>query len=151
MHKMADKEHAPHNAGGQFRASKPIPIESVAVFLNREKPPLEFALEPILSKGGAIMVWGPTGIGKSRYGLALSFAIASGHSFLKYTAPNALRVLHIFAEMTEQEAEKMILETIQTGFTKSESLFLMHHKNVTHAGLRGIPKFGAYDWWDTTC
>ena len=107
---------------------KAPPIETVSDFLNRAKPPMEMALDPILTRGGSAMVWGPTGIGKSRYGLGISFAIASGGSFLRYTAPEPLKVLHIAAEMTEQEFEKMVKETIAAGYALTENLSFTHHK-----------------------
>ena len=60
------------------------------------------------------MIWGPTGIGKSRFGTAISFAIATEGQFLKYQPPKALRVLYIAAEMTEAELEQVIKDTIKT-------------------------------------
>ena len=60
-------------------------------------------------------------------------------------------MLHIAAEMTEQEFEKMVKETIATGYTSTENLSFTHHRNVIYKSRRGIPRFEVCDWWDEAC
>jgi hypothetical protein len=64
--------------------------------------PQPFVLEPILARGSAALLYGPTGVGKSFAALGLALAAASGGSFLGWTAPRPYNVLYLDGEMSPE-------------------------------------------------
>jgi RecA-family ATPase len=56
-------------------------------------------LGPILPEKGLAMLYAARGTGKTLVALGIAFAVASGRTFLKWTAPKARRVLLIDGEM----------------------------------------------------
>jgi hypothetical protein len=59
----------------------------------------EMILGPILPEKGLAMLYAGRGTGKTLVALGIAFAVASGRTFLKWTAPKARRVLLIDGEM----------------------------------------------------
>jgi len=68
-------------------------------FLTAQTLPREFVLDPILPLQGVAMIHAKRGVGKTYCALAMSVAVASGSSLLKWKAPKARRVLYIDGEM----------------------------------------------------
>lgn len=68
-------------------------------FLAKEFPPREMLLAPILPQKSISMLFGPRGLGKTFMGLGIALAVASGGTFLRWTAPRAAKVLYIDGEM----------------------------------------------------
>ncbi|HLG45428.1 MAG TPA: AAA family ATPase [Reyranella sp.] len=64
--------------------------------------PQPFVLEPILARGSAALLYGPTGVGKSFAALGLALAAAGGGSFLGWTAPRPYNVLYLDGEMSPE-------------------------------------------------
>jgi DNA-binding CsgD family transcriptional regulator len=89
----------------QRRAKPPEQIDGnvIAVgihdFLAIEFPPREYLLSPIIPRQGLIMIHGPRGLGKTQMSLNIAHAIASGGSFLRWSAPSPNGVLFIDGEM----------------------------------------------------
>ena len=67
--------------------------------LSREFPPKEAFLAPWLRRQDLAMVYAKRGVGKTHFCLALAYAVASGGTFLGWTAPQPRRVLYIDGEM----------------------------------------------------
>ena len=68
-------------------------------FLNLDIPPREMLLDPILPERSLAMLYAPRGIGKSWLGLSIGLAVASGSALLRWSAPQAKRVLYVDGEM----------------------------------------------------
>lgn len=73
---------------------------TIQEMLQREFPPRDYILQPILPTQGLAMIYAMRGIGKTHFALSLAYAVATGGSFLKFKAPQARRVLLIDGEMT---------------------------------------------------
>jgi len=67
--------------------------------------PREFVLEPWLPVKGTAMVSGLTGLGKTYFGLACAYAIASGGEVLGWKAPKARKVLYVDGEMNQADIQ----------------------------------------------
>ena len=67
--------------------------------LGTDLPPRETILAPWLPTKGLAMIYGPRGIGKTHLTLGCAYAVASGGSFLRWSAPSPRRVLVIDGEM----------------------------------------------------
>lgn len=74
-------------------------VLSVAELLATEFPRREMILAPWLPSKGLAMIYGPRGIGKTHLTLGCAYAIASGGTFLRWTAPQPRKVLVIDGEM----------------------------------------------------
>ena len=61
--------------------------------------PREYVLAPILPERGLAMLYAGRGVGKTRVGMGLSYAVASGGAFLRWKAPKPRRVLYVDGEM----------------------------------------------------
>jgi putative DNA primase/helicase len=73
---------------------------NIREMLEREFPPRDYVLQPILPTQGLAMLYAMRGIGKTHFALSLGYAVATGGSFLKFDAPRPRRVLLIDGEMT---------------------------------------------------
>jgi putative DNA primase/helicase len=98
---------------------------SVEELLAREIRPREMLLEPILPEQGLAMLYAYRGLGKTYLALGIAAAIASGASFLRWTAPRQRGVLYVDGELpakTVQERFAMIVAGIEGGEPAPEAL-----------------------------
>lgn len=106
-------------AGAIHEPIKPPRLQVVtgAALMAMSLPPRELVLAPFLPAKGLAMCYGPRGIGKTHLTLGCAFAIASGGTFLRFTAPRPRRVLVLDGEMpanTLQERLRAIADTATT-------------------------------------
>lgn len=90
-------------AQGESGSEAPPParlkIVDAVEFLGLEFPPRENLLTPWLPKQGLCMVYAPRGLGKTHFSLGVSYAVASGGTFLSWSAPAPRGVLFLDGEM----------------------------------------------------
>lgn len=90
-------------AGERIEAAEPPQMLYRALalneFLSLDVKPRAQLLAPILPEKGLAMLYGPRGLGKTHVALSIAYAVASGGSALKWTAPAPRRVLFIDGEM----------------------------------------------------
>lgn len=79
--------------------SQRLRVIDVIELLSIRFPPRENLLAPWLPQQGLCMVYAPRGIGKTHFSLGVSYAVASGGSFLKWPAPMPRGVLFLDGEM----------------------------------------------------
>ena len=72
---------------------------NIKQFLQLSIKPREMLLDPILPEKGLAMLYAARGTGKTHVAIGICFAIATGTSFLKWTAPKPRRVLLVDGEM----------------------------------------------------
>src|SRR5262249_37345366 len=80
----------------------------VRELLSLEIPPREYLLDPILREKETAMVHAWRGVGKTYFGLELSFAVASGGSVLRWQAPRPRPVLYIDGEMPARTMQERL-------------------------------------------
>lgn len=90
---------------------------TVAELLAREIPPREYLLKPIIAAKETAMVHAWRGVGKTYFGLALAYAVATGGTFLGWTAPKPRQVRYVDGEMPI-EVVKERLASIVAGDTE---------------------------------
>ena len=76
-----------------------LKVVEVADFLRRDFPQRENLLAPWLPRQGLCMVYAPRGLGKTHFSLGVSYAVASGGTFLGWKAPASRGVLFLDGEM----------------------------------------------------
>ena len=63
--------------------------------IHRDLPPRENILSPWLPKAGLAMIYAKRGVGKTYVALGIAHAVATGGTFLNWTAPKPRRVLYL--------------------------------------------------------
>ncbi len=83
----------------QSSSKKSIRAISMDEFLTMSLPKQEMLLAPFLPTQGVCLLYAKRGVGKTHVALGIAYAVATGRSFLKWSAPIARRVLYIDGEM----------------------------------------------------
>lgn len=97
-----------------------LQADDIEAFLALEIPPREMILTPFLPSQGLVMLFAARGIGKTHLSLGIGYAVATGSTFLRWTAPKARRVLFIDGEMPATTMQER-LAAIVAGSDKEPS------------------------------
>lgn len=92
---------------------RPLEVLTLAEFLKRDFPPREMMLTPWLPAKGLALLFAPRGIGKTHFGLGVAYAVATGGSFLKWSAPRPRRVLLLDGEMPAATLQERLADIMQ--------------------------------------
>lgn len=90
-----------------------IHILDMRDFLSQKLPDRKTLLTPWLPAQGLAMIHAPRGIGKTHFGLAIGYAVASGSSFLNWKAPEPAGVLIIDGEMPAPALQERLVEIVR--------------------------------------
>ena len=71
-------------------------VDDLASFIQLELPPREHIMSPWLPMQGLAMFYAARGVGKTFFALNVAYAVASGGSYLGWSAPN----LEAFSTLT---------------------------------------------------
>lgn len=74
-------------------------VSDVRDFVTKEMPPRDMLLTPWLESASLAMVYAARGVGKTHFAMNISHALATGGSFLRWTATAPVPVLYIDGEM----------------------------------------------------
>ena len=85
---------------------------SAEALLAMEFPPRELVLAPWLPMKGLAMLYGTRGVGKTHLALGIAYAVASGGTFLRWTAPKPRRVVMIDGEMPAATLKSRLAEIV---------------------------------------
>ena len=88
--------------------SRELVALDVGEFLAREFPPRRNLLDPWLPSQGLTMIHAPRGVGKTHCSLAIAYAVASGSTFLHWSAPQPAGVLFLDGEMPAVVLQKRL-------------------------------------------
>ena len=103
--------------------------------LAREFKPREFIIEPLIHERGLVMIFAWRGVGKTWFALGLAHAIASGGSFLKWTAKNAKRVVHVCGEMPATDLQERLKALTAASNTPLPALFRILSADLHEFGI----------------
>ncbi len=84
-------------------------------FLQKEIPPREMILSPIIPSQGLVMIYAKTGVGKTFVALMIAYAVALGDKVFSWHAPKPRKVLYIDGEMPAATMQER-LKSIAKGF-----------------------------------
>ncbi len=82
---------------------------SLNAFVRLDLPKREHVLSPILPVRSLAMLYAGRGVGKTRVGMGLSYAVASGGDFLRWRADKPRRVLYVDGEMPAELMQERVL------------------------------------------
>lgn len=80
----------------------------IADLLTLTFPPRDNILAPWLPTQGLVMVYAPRGLGKTQFGCYIAVAVASGGTFLRWSAPKPRGVLYIDGELPGQVIQERL-------------------------------------------
>jgi hypothetical protein len=89
-------------------------VVSIEDFLSQNFPPRENLLAPWLKTQSLNMLYAWRGIGKTFFALEIAYAVASGGSFLGWTAPKPRGVLYIDGEMPGTVLQERIARIVSS-------------------------------------
>ena len=92
-------------------------------FIDQPFPPREQLLPPWLPVKGLAMVFAPRGVGKTFFSLNVGYAIASGGSFLKWTAGRPRKVILLDGEMTGAQLQERLSAIIDSSSAEPQPGF----------------------------
>jgi RecA-family ATPase len=88
----------------------PIPLGDLKAII---PSPIEYICYPCLPTQGLGFIYAASGVGKTLFSLNLSYSIAQGGNFLKYSCPKPRKVLYIDAEMAFNQIHNRLLKIIE--------------------------------------
>ena len=100
----------PAQATGAAPWRPALVLISVEELLATEFPPREMVLSPWLPSKGLAMIYGRRGLGKTHVALGIAWAVATGGSFLRWTAPRQRRVVILDGEMPGEALKARLAE-----------------------------------------
>lgn len=89
-------------------APRPVIALTLREFLSRQLPPRETLLDPWLTSQSLSMIYAWRGTGKTHVALGIAYALASGGTFLKWTAAHPTPVLYVDGEMPGESLQKRL-------------------------------------------
>jgi hypothetical protein len=113
-------------------------------WLDRDLPSPDYLLGDLVTTTSRLLLIGPTGIGKTNLGLAISFAMAMGSSFLHWAARRPGRVLYIDGEMSPRLMKDRLQEAAQRRGSIPSTLWIINREdfpNVPPLNLEDGQKF----------
>jgi putative DNA primase/helicase len=109
---------------------------NLSEFLGLQLPPRRLMLAPWLREKGTAMIYSPRGVGKTMLALSVGYAIASGTSFLGWSAADPRQVLYVDGEMTAAEMQHRLAAIVAgSAGEAAPNYFRMLSADVTDRGL----------------
>jgi len=111
----ADRALGTRKPNGSAHDHHAFTVQAVELreFLSLQLPERKYLLEPVLPQQGIAMVHGPRGLGKTHLSLGIAYAVASGGTFLRWTAPSANGVLLVDGEMPAVVLQERLARIVQ--------------------------------------
>lgn len=106
-------------------------VYNIKSFMALDLPKAKMILDPIITEGSLSMLHAYRGIGKSFFAMSLALAVANGDKFLRWKAPQAVKVLYVDGEMSatvlQERFAKLshypLFNDKETGYTENLMLF----------------------------
>ena len=128
-HNVIEPEHAP-KTWKEPDADYVRRRLSLADWLTRDIAAPDFMMGEVVSTTSRILVVGPTGLGKTNFGVALAIAIAGGRGFLHWRAGQGpRRVLYVDGEMPERLMRSRLEDAVRRLRQTPESLFTLSRED----------------------
>jgi hypothetical protein len=101
-------------------------VLTLAHWLERDVPPADFLLGELISTTSRVMLYAPTGIGKTNFAIAMAVEIADGCEFLHWRGRRKARVLYIDGEMSARLMKQRLVEAVRRRGNAPTNLFIVN-------------------------
>jgi hypothetical protein len=109
-------------------------------WLKRDLPEADPLLGHWLTTTSRVMIYAPTGIGKTMLGLAIAMAIPGGNGFLKWLGRGSRRVLYIDGEMSSRLLKQRLADEVQRLGFEPEGLYVLSHEDIENFAPLNTPE-----------
>jgi RecA-family ATPase len=105
------------------------PALALSDWLSRDLLEPDFLLGELLSTTSRLLIVGPTGLGKTMFGLAVAFALAGNKGFLHWEARRSGRVLYVDGEMSARLMKRRLTEAVGRAGMEPEGLCILSRED----------------------
>jgi AAA domain len=133
------------NGSAQYQPSLTATL-TLAAWLARDISEPDYLLGELLSTTSRMLLVGPTGLGKTMFGLAVGLGSASGKGFLHWTAKRRARVLYVDGEMGRRQMKRRLQDAVRRAGTKPDSLIILSKEDFEDMPPLNSP--GGQKWFD---
>jgi RecA-family ATPase len=149
------QEEAEAKAQAARRLSKPNgpdaqphtdPPLTLAEWLERDLPEPDNLLGTLLNTTCRAILAGPTGLGKTMFGLSAAITMADGEAFLHWNAGRKCRVLYVDGEISRREMKRRLKDAVRRSGAKPEGLIILCKEDFEDMPPLNVPK--GQKWMD---
>lgn len=115
---------------GAGLAATACALFSVEQWLARKMPEPDCILGTWLTTTSRVQLTAPTGLGKTMFGLALSFMLAAGLPFLRWNGRRPCAVLYIDGEMSGRLLRRRVAEEVERSGVVPAGLYPLSHEDI---------------------
>jgi hypothetical protein len=94
--------------------TRPLTVSGLAEFLAETLPPREPILSPIIMRQSLTMIHAWRGVGKTHVALGIAYAVASGGTFLRWSADKPRKVVYLDGEMPAIALQERLARIVKT-------------------------------------
>lgn len=111
----------------ELLAGPPKDTQTLALpdWLDRDIPEPDFLLGAWLTTTSRVLIVGPTGLGKTMFGLAVALAMTSNVNFLHWISGRRCRVLYVDGEMSRRLMKRRLTDAARHAGTRPEFLTVL--------------------------
>jgi AAA domain/Primase C terminal 2 (PriCT-2) len=106
------------------------PIMRLKDWLERPLGEPDFALGNILTTTSRGLLWAPTGIGKTMFGISTALRMAAGSQWLAWQAVRPLRVLYVDGEMSQRLLKQRLVDEVRRSGLCPDTLHVLSHEDI---------------------
>ena len=114
-----------------------VPL-SIDDWNDRELPPRDLIMGDFLSTTSRVLLIGPSGLGKTNFGMALAGCAGAGQGFLHWKCHRPARVLYIDGEMSRPLLKSRAEDLVRRLDKKPDGLFLFSSGDFPRVSSRSI-------------
>jgi len=105
---------------------------TVPFWINRDLAEPDRLLGDLLTTTSRVLLNGPTGIGKTSFGVGFGFATGFGKGFLHWAARRPSRTLYLDGEMSARLARERIRQEVQRWGGQPANLWIINREDYPH-------------------
>jgi KaiC/GvpD/RAD55 family RecA-like ATPase len=124
----------------------PSPPLTLAQWLERDLPEPDRVLGDLLSTTSRVLIVGPTGLGKTMFGIAAAMAMAEGQAFLHWRAGRKCRVLYVDGEISRREMKRRLRDAVRRAGAKPDGLCILSTEDYQDMPPLNTPR--GQKWFD---
>ena len=122
------------------------PPLTLAGWLERDLPDPDFLLGELLSTTTRAIIVGPTGLGKTMFGLAVAISVAGNKGFLHWCAGRPSGVLYVDGEMSRRQMKRRLQDAVRRAGVEPEGLIILSKEDFEDMPPLNTPK--GQQWFD---
>jgi hypothetical protein len=103
---------------------------SLAYWLDRDLPEPDLLMGEWLGTTSRALIVGPTGLGKTNFGLSLGISVSAGQEFLHWRAGRPSRVLYLDGEMSRRLMKRRLQDAVRRADVKPSGFMVLSKEDA---------------------